>query len=161
MTQASPTMNPELKLDIHIEASPEKVWKALTDNIGEWWPSEFFIGGKEGERSYHLEAKPGGHMYETYKDGGGLVWGTVAHVIQGELLQLTGHRFPRWAGPTLSFYEYKLTPTDSGCTLSFSEASIGNWTEKNNADMKHGWTFLFDGVLKAYCEGREKPSWGE
>ena len=148
-----------IEMETHIAASPATVWRALTDNIGDWWPAEFFIGGEAGKRRYVLEATPGGRVYEEWDDGGGMLWGQVWTVMPEKLLQVSGHTFPDWGGPLVSFLSYRLEATDGGCTLRFSERILGHSTDANNADRKKGWTYLYAEVLKAHVEGRPIPQW--
>lgn len=159
MTDAAVETNTEIELETRIAASPETVWQALTENAGEWWPPEFYIGGEEGKRSYHLEAFPGGRVYEEWDDGGGLLWGQVCNAVPAQLLQVIGYTFPEWGGPSIMFGTWKLTATDDGCILHFTEHTLGRTPEHYVAEKMKGWTFLMDGVLKAYIEGTEPPRW--
>ena len=40
--------------EIFIEASRERVWEAITDRIGEWWPKEYLISADA--KSFALES---------------------------------------------------------------------------------------------------------
>lgn len=55
-----------IDMEVEIAAPPAQVWSALTENIGEWWPAEFYAGGEAGKRSFTLESVPGGRMVETW-----------------------------------------------------------------------------------------------
>ncbi len=159
MTHTNADTSEEITMEVPIAASPETVWKALTDDAGEWWPAEFYIGGEAGKRSYHIEAWPGGRVYEQWEGGGGLLWGQVWHAVPGKLLQVSGNAFPEWGGPAITFITWMLAATDSGCTLHFTEHTLGKTTPNNVAEKVKGWTFLLDGVLKAYIEGTTPPAW--
>ena len=147
-----------VRLEIHIAASTEATWRALTDGIGEWWPAEFYIGGEAGKRSYHLEAKPGGRMYEEWEDGGGLLWGQVFTVIPQKMLQVVGHTFPQWGGPTLLFGTWSLEETEAGTTLRFEDDTLGVSSDADTAEKQKGWVYLM-GTLKAHIEGTTPPVW--
>lgn len=55
-----PTEIAQLTLETQIDAPPEWVWQALTENIGGWWPVEFFAGGEDGKRnSWHNRKRMG------------------------------------------------------------------------------------------------------
>lgn len=149
---------PEIKLETRIAAAPETVWEALTDKAGEWWPAEFYIGGEPGKRSYHLEAWPGGRVYEEWEGGGGLLWGQVCHAVPNQLLQVTGYTFPEWGGPSIMFGTWNLTATDHGCTVHFTEHTLGKTSEHYAAEKEKGWKFLM-AVMKAHIEGTEPPGW--
>ncbi len=81
-------------MEVRITGSVEAVWKALTDDIGAWWPETFFAGGEPEKRRYYLEPEPGGRMYETWEGGGGILWATVVAMDPAKLLQVSGTTFP-------------------------------------------------------------------
>ncbi len=159
MTDATIAANQEVLVETKIKASPATVWKALTDDIGLWWPAEFYIGGTEGARSYSLEARPGGRVYEEWDEGGGLLWGQVCTAVPEKMLQATGFTFPQWGGPSIGFLTWTLEADGEGCSLRFTEQTLGMSSEGNRAEKTKGWTFLFGGVLKAHVEGTPPPKW--
>ncbi len=158
MTETATDTSAEIQLEVQIAATPETVWEALTHKAGEWWPAEFYIGGEEGKRSYRLEAWPGGRVYEEWDDGGGLLWGQVCTAVPNQTLQVTGHSFPDWGGPSIMFATWKLSASGDGCTLHFSERALGETPEHYAAEKDKGWRFLMD-VMKAYIEGTTPPEW--
>lgn len=151
----------DLHMEIEIDGSPEKVWQALTDDIGAWWPEDGYAGGKTGRRRYALEAKPGGRMYESWDDGGGLLWGTVVTIEPGRMLQVIGHTFPNWGGPATWFATWSLEGDGSSTVLTFSESTVGLISAVTAEQKEGGWKFLFEGALKSYVEGRPAPAWEE
>lgn len=159
MSEATPAQIAEVIVEVEIEASPEKVWHELTEGIGAWWPAEFYAGGEEGKRSYHLEATPGGRMYEAWDGGGGLLWGQVATIDPGKLLQVIGYTFPVWGGPSTWFGSWQLSEGESGCQLRFTESTVGRVSDSNLNEKEKGWSYLFGGVLKAHVEGKPIPAW--
>ncbi len=102
MTIENATMA-NIDMEIEIHASSDKVWQSLTENIGQWWPADFYTGGVEGGRGFSLEAFPGGRMMESWDDGGGLLWGNVVFIQPGIKLQLLGSTFPNWSRPRWSW----------------------------------------------------------
>lgn len=148
-----------LTMKIEIQASPKEVWRALTENIGQWWPADFYGGGEDGKRSYELEAFPGGRMFETWDGGGGLLWGNIVTVDPNKRLEVLGAVFPSFGGPTEWFGSWDLAETTTGrTTVSFIESSIGRLTEAGGADRDKGWTFLWN-CMKAHIEGNPEPAW--
>lgn len=145
-------------LETKINAPPEKVWAALTDRIGEWWPADFYAGGEDGKRNYVLEAHPGGRMYEDWGDGSGNLWATVIGVQPNELLQVVGHVLPNWGGPTQWYGTWKLKGDASGTTMSYSESDVGRVSAEGSAEKDKGWSFLW-ASMKAYIEGTPPPVW--
>ncbi|MEO0996371.1 MAG: SRPBCC domain-containing protein [Pseudomonadota bacterium] len=141
-----------MTMEVEIEASPKAVWEALTDDIGQWWPADFYAGGEAGSRDFRLEARPGGRMYEEWGSGGGVLWGTVVTADPRKCLQVIGHLFPEWGGPSEWYGSWTLKPTAGGTTLQFSESAIGRVTAESTAKKDEGWRFLWS-ALKAHVEG--------
>ena len=150
-------MTDEIRLELEIDASPARVWTALTDGIGEWWPAEFYSGGEDGHRTTSLDPSPGGLMKEIWEGGGGLVWGTVVAVEPEKKLQIQGTTFPDWGGPNVWFGTWSLEAIDGGTRLGFTESAIG----KSAASQKlAGWEFLM-GALRHHVHGTPCPAFGE
>ncbi len=148
----------QLSMETEINAPPERVWKALTEDIGKWWPAEFFAGGEEGKRSYILEARPGGRMFEQWNNGGGVLWGTVVGIEPNVSLQVLGALFPNWGGPSQWYGTWKLSSHKGGTKLAFSESSIGQISAGHDSEKTQGWMFLW-GSMKAFVEGDPPPAW--
>ena len=149
----------DTKMETSIGGDVAAVWQALTDDIGAWWPEEFYAGGEPAKRCYHLEAKPGGRMYEEWEDGGGTLWGTVVALEPRKRLQVMGTTFPNWGGPSFWFGTWELEADGAATILRFTESSIGRLSESRAEQTAKGWRFLFGEVLKAYVEGQPVPEW--
>ena len=62
-----------IEAEIQIDASPEKVFEALTTGIDAWWPHRTAEKAK-----IVFEAAPGGRIYEDHGEAGHIMYGTVA-----------------------------------------------------------------------------------
>lgn len=150
----------EVHVEVEIDAPIDKVWTALIDEIGEWWPADFYTGGRDGARTFKIEAEPGGRMMEVWDDGGGLLWGTVVTFDPGVQLQILGSLFPNWGGPSQNFGTWELEIAGSGTRMRYSEHSVGQVSEAGGEERTVGWKFLSD-TMKAHVEGEAAPAWGE
>ncbi len=150
----------QLTMQVQIAAPPHKVWQALTENIGQWWPAEFYAGGAAGERNFSLETFPGGRMLEQWDGGGGVLWGTVVCIDPNVRLQVLGTTFPNWGGPSQWYGSWDLTKTDQGTELVFSESALGRVSQDGLAEKDKGWKFLWL-TLKAHTEGTPPPAWAD
>ena len=147
-----------LTMEIEISASADKVWSALTTDIGKWWPADFYAGGSDGARTFVLEASPGGRMYEDWKNGG-VLWGTVVGVNPGKQLQITGSVFPSFGGPTQWYGTWDLKENTTNSTiLTFSEVGMGRVSDKGTEEKVKGWGYLW-GCMHAFIDGRAAPAW--
>jgi uncharacterized protein YndB with AHSA1/START domain len=143
----------EVVVETNIQASPHEVWQALTENIGHWWPADFYAGGEDGKRSFSIEAKPGGLMKETWSNGGGVLWGTVICANPGVQLQVLGALFPNWGGPSQWFGSWDLSASGTGTKLRFSESTVGRIADAGLGEKQEGWEFLGN-ALKEYAENQ-------
>ena len=148
-----------LRVEVRIEASAEKVWEALTSDIGKWWPRIFCCGAGSGEPTFKIEARPGGRMFEDWGNDEGLLWGTVVRVQRPNHLDLTGMTGPDWGGPNAMYAGFTLVEEGAETVVTFSEASFGRIAPDHAAEKEKGWKFLLEGALKAHLEGRDPPEW--
>ncbi|MEM8995522.1 MAG: SRPBCC domain-containing protein [Acidobacteriota bacterium] len=156
---AAPALIAGVTVETVINGPREAVWRSLTEHIQAWWPENFYVGGESGKRRFVLEDQIGGRMYEEWGDGGGLLWGTVCTLRPGELLQIVGHTFPDWGGPSQWYGTLTLEPADGGVRVRFSESAVGQVDPKRLRGNQKGWDFLFCRALKAHVEGAPAPAW--
>lgn len=148
----------QIQMELTIAADPEAVWQALVDDIGQWWPADFYAGGQQGKRTFKFEAEPGGRMVELWDDGGGLLWGTVITVEPNKRLQALGTLFPNWGGPALNYATWELEKKGSETVLRFSESTMGRLSDDGMEEKDKGWRFLMES-MKAHIEGNDAPTW--
>ncbi len=147
-----------LTLQIMIDAAPAAVWQGLTDDIGRWWPADFYSGGEPGQRGFTLDAAPGGQMVETWDNGGGVLWGTVVAMDPQQSLRVLGHLFPGWGGPSQWYGSWTLQAAGKQTQLEFSETSMGLLSDDGLEETTKGWEYLWRN-LKAHVEGQPAPAW--
>lgn len=143
-----------IQMEIVIAAPPAKVWSALVDNIGEWWPDDFYAGGVAGQRTFQLEARPGGRMYEGWGNDDGVLWGTVVSVETNKTLQVLGHLFPNWGGPSQWYGSWSLEERKGQTLLTFSESAFGAAPSDGGEEKTDGWMLLWS-ALKVHVESRQ------
>lgn len=142
----------QYELEIAIEASRERVWKALFEETNFWWLPDFHVAGPDSTVTF--DPNPGGRgLIEVTADGGGLLWYSVQMIMPTQFkVYLVGHVAPEWGGPTTSSLRLAILENDSGCILQVTDARHGNVDEKHIASNQDGWTQLFSDGLKAYVE---------
>lgn len=148
-----------VRVETRIEGDPARVWEAMTREIGAWWPDAFYAGGEPGAREMQLDVEPGGKLFESWDDGGWLLWGTLVSVSPGRKLEFTGVTFPQWGGPNLMLGAWEVEPDGDGANVRVTESTIGRVSDEAAREKEKGWRFLFDGALKAHVEGRDAPAW--
>ena len=58
----------QYEFQVEIEATPARVWRALTDQLSSWWLPDFHMLGEDSVVT--LEPKPGGRLFEQRGDDG-------------------------------------------------------------------------------------------
>jgi len=132
--------------EIGINAPRDKIWKALTSEIGSWWA--FHIG--EPGSTIKLDATLGGQFSETWGDGEGALWGTVTYLKRGSLLRLTGALGMKGHGTNT--YEYVLEDRDGGTLVKLSHYCHGHDDPDIEKNYTGGWQELLGKYLKGFVE---------
>ncbi len=77
-----------IEQEVTIEASPERVFDALTNELSAWWGAPYLVS--DAAKALILEPRIGGRFYEDWGDGQGAQWATVTSIKRNEVLELTG-----------------------------------------------------------------------
>ncbi len=138
------------ELQIPIDASKAKVWRALTEETNAWWLPDFHM--VDADSVVSLDARAGGHLIESKADGGSLLWYTVHMCIPEQSLHLVGFMAPEWGGPATTMLELSLEETDTGTQLVVRDALFGQVTKSVAKSLEEGWGKLFGQGLKQHAE---------
>ena len=136
----------DIQQEVTFDATTEKVWAALTTDIGKWWA---FRVGEEGS-SITLEPRLGGHFVERWGDGEGTIWGTVVDFRLGKQLRLKGGLGMDGAG--INDYKYELEAKGDKTLLKLSHHGIGYRDPKSEQNYREGWTTLLEKHLIAWLD---------
>ncbi len=139
-----------LSLEVTLAASQARVWKALTTEIGKWWPKEFYINAKT--KKFVLNPVLGGLWLEDYGKSGGQVWAMVIGIEKEESLLLKGHLSPELGGPAISFIHFALEKKGKTTNLRFSDSIFGEISSRLNRNLKKDWNNILLKGLKPYVE---------
>lgn len=143
-----------LSLEVSLAASRAKVWKALTEEIGIWWPTEFYQtkATEAASNKLRLEATPGGLWVVDRGKEGGQVWGMVIGLEKQESLLLKGHLTPELGGPAISFLHFVLQSNKRKTVLQFTDTIFGEISSKLHHSLKKDWEKILKKALKQYVE---------
>ncbi len=140
----------QFSLEIEIGGDVKKTWRALTEQIDEWWLPDFREAGEGSVVS--LDTGAGGHLVERTPDGTSLLWYTVLRSQPEKVIELYGASSPDWGGPSLSFLKLELVPNDAGCVLQITVTLSGRVTDLLQQNLNEGWQQLFGEGLKNFVE---------
>jgi uncharacterized protein YndB with AHSA1/START domain len=134
----------DIALDVAIAAPADEVYAALTKDPGGWWGHPYV---RQDATGLELEPRLGGHLVETWSDGGALL-ATVTALTAGRNLALTG---PFHLGLALGIADFELTPDGDSTALRFSFRAVGAIDTAIVERFGAGWTELI-GRLKTMVE---------
>lgn len=141
----------QIEQEVLINAPREQVFKALTEQAGDWW--EFRIAPKGVPSQFTFEPVPGGQFIERWRENEGAVWGNVYYVNAPEEIRLQGHLGMQ--GAVNSAYTYRLIEKDGATLLQLSHSASGiiqeDWEQKHT----EGWKYLLGTLLKEYVEKKQ------
>lgn len=136
----------EINQEITLNAAPERVWDALTVDIGQWWA---YHVGEEGS-TISLDARLGGRFEERWGNGDGSIWGEVIDLRKGERLRLKGSLGVTGAG--INDYIYELEARGAGTILKLSHHGMGHRDPSTEKNYTEGWNDLLLRFLPAWLE---------
>ncbi len=145
----------DIQQELRINAPRATVWQALTRDIGRWWPAKFYVG--KAPVRFALEPQVGGRVFEDWGDGEGSLWGTVATVRVGELLQWTADLPADYGGPARNMTTFRLNDDGEGTRLQFRDTLFGELSEEFGEQLTQGWGFLLRQCLQPWAETGRQP----
>lgn len=115
-----------VKHEAAIKATPERVYSALTGEIGLWWNPDHTYS--HDSKNLSIEARPGGCFCEKLPNGGGVQHMTVVFVSPGNVLRMTGTVGPLQASGLAGSMTWKLTEA-AGATRLELAYSVGGYMQ--------------------------------
>ncbi len=143
-----------VEVEVTVGAPRERVWRALVEEAGQWWPRDFYVG--QAPKGFILEARPGGRVYEDWGNDAGALWYTVLVVEPPTVLELAGHLTPAFGGPATTTARITLTQQGESTVVKVEDAIFGRVDEHTVPRLKEGWRALMGRGLKAHVE-RQTP----
>ncbi|SDN25336.1 transcriptional regulator, ArsR family [Fictibacillus solisalsi] len=139
-----------IEQEIFMNAPREKVYKALTEDVQDWW--EFRLAPKDQSSQLIFNPVLGGQFIEKWGENQGAVWGNVYYVNAPEEIRLQGHLGMQ--GAVNSAYTYRLIEKDGGTLLQLSHTASGIIKEDWKQEHTNGWEYLLGTLLKNYLENK-------
>jgi uncharacterized protein YndB with AHSA1/START domain len=137
----------EFEAEVHVAASPETVWEAMTTGIGEWWPHSFV------DHPFRVALEPtiGGRFYEQFDESGaGALFAHVIYLEPRKVLRITGPMGLR--GSATYTKTYRLEASRGGTTVRTSASILGAITQETADSYRTGGQQVLDS-LKRHVEG--------
>jgi len=138
------------EVEVTLGAPRERVWKALVEEAGQWWPRDFYVG--KAPKGFIIEARPGGRVYEDWGNDAGALWYTVLVVEAPGLLELAGFLTPTFGGPATTTARVTLRELGDATVVKVEEAVFGRVDENTVPRLREGWRTLMGQALKDHVE---------
>jgi DNA-binding transcriptional ArsR family regulator len=126
MNETDPVRSVRVSCELHIRASPKRVFDVMTRRASEWYPHSY---GGDRTRAVVLEPQLGGRHYEDWGDGTGHLYG---HVTGWDPPRAWSTRGRLSAGTVLDS-SYELTADADGVVVRVSKVAIGPLTDDEPA----------------------------
>lgn len=138
-----------LVVEVPIEATPAKVWAALTKDVGKWWPKHFYT--TENPKTYVVEGKLGGRVFEDWGDGAGAMWGTVVVWNPIQKMVWACEMYPGFGGPGRSFVTFELAKQGKATVVRLTDSGLSPEANGHKSSLESGWAELL-GYAKGFAE---------
>jgi uncharacterized protein YndB with AHSA1/START domain len=105
-------------LDIEINATPDRVWRALTAETEQWW-----VSSTADSLRLTLEPRPGGRLFRDLGQDAGHLWAFVQVIKPPKLLELVGPMFTSLA--INHHVAFRLEPKADATIVKYSHRAFG------------------------------------
>jgi uncharacterized protein YndB with AHSA1/START domain len=144
----------DVRQEVLVEASPERVFDAALDITG-WWGRPYLISKEATD--IVLEPRPGGRVTEVWGKDQGALWATVTAIGRPRILELTGNIGIDTA--VVVVLRLELTPEGDGTRVAFSLQASGDIPEGTEHTYGGGSADLL-GRLKTFVETSTRQGLG-
>lgn len=134
-----------IALEFAIRATPERVYEAITREIGAWWTHAYRKGS-----TVSLDARVGGAFGEAWP-GGGALYATLTYLEPPRKLRLQGPM--GMSGAVACSMEFELEARDGGTRLSLVHDILGRIEAGTVESYRAGWKELLGESLTRHVEG--------
>jgi len=107
-----------VKTVVTIKAAPDRVYKALVDEVGQWWESSHTFSGDA--KNLSITATPGGCFCEKLPNGGGVIHAQIVYVAPGETLRMAGAIGPLQEHGVTASQTWTFARSGEGTTVTFT-----------------------------------------
>jgi len=128
----------DVALEWPVAAPVQKVWDALFNAPGSWWPAEHRLYGAESTMSF--APRLGAELREE-RGGQGLVWYNVTALDPLRSVDMIGHLAARFGGPATSLLHIEIAPgaEEGTSVLKLTDSVFGRIGPGLRASLTEGW----------------------
>ena len=108
---------------IALDASPEAAYRAITEEVSNWWIADHTWSGDAANLS--IDARAGGCFCEKLADGGSMQHMLITWAQPGKELRMTGGLGPLQMMGVHGGMQWRLKPADEGSVLEYNYVVTG------------------------------------
>ena len=136
-----------LEAELHLAATPEKVFRVMTEDTLSWFPHTY---GEERTKAVVFEPRVGGSVYEDWGDGAGHLYGIVTAYDPPRSCSMRTRLMP---GSTMDT-SYTLTTDGDETVLAVSRVAVGPFSDDDVAGVRaYGDIAKFEDAIRAAVDG--------
>jgi uncharacterized protein YndB with AHSA1/START domain len=123
----------DVEAQVDVPVPPSDVWRALTEEVGRWWPHTF----TDEPFAIRLEPVIGGRFYEQFDEAGaGALYATVTYLEPPRILRVSGPMGMRTAA--IYVKTYRLEPVEGGTRIRTTASTMGDVAEGTREGYRAG-----------------------
>ena len=146
MTDSTPVIEP-VRRSVEVGCTPHDAFRIFIDDIDAWWPLSTHSIGQEKTVSCLFEAREGGRIYETHRDGSLHLWGTVTSWEPPDRVVFSWH--PGRDATTAQEVELRFVAAEAGTRVELEHRrweTLGDRAAETRDAYQSGWA----GVLARF-----------
>ena len=143
---AAVATQPPIEQELSLQAAPEQVFRALTDEIDAWWGYRITTDSR-----IYLESRVGGRFYEAFNNGGGALYAIVTYLKPGEEIRLNGSMGLADEAAS-NLVHFSLRQQHGTTRLRLTHRFLGRVNAVMVDTFKRSWEDLLPQQLKAFVE---------
>jgi uncharacterized protein YndB with AHSA1/START domain len=146
--ESFPVESMRIVIDMHMNASPEQIFAALTTGVAIWWGPGYLESAKLA-RDLILEPRLGGRFYESWDDSStdkdGALLGNVIQIKKLQLIKVAGY-FGLEEHCAFGVVSIWLKRQDGGTLVKFQHDATGDLDEAIKETQMITWQNLLDAL---------------
>lgn len=119
--------------ELRLPATPDRAYRAITEEIGSWWSAEHTYSGDAASLS--LDARAGGCFCEQLANGGSVEHMRVVFAAPGRRLRLSGGLGPLQRMGMSGSMEFVLDGAGDAASLLLFQYTVSGFTPDGRPDM--------------------------
>lgn len=146
-------MKHSFEVSVVVPQDRSHAWEYYFNQTNAWWSKDYHTS--KCTKRFTIETFIGGQVYESYGEGGGLIWGEVIGVQYNEWLLIRGNLSREFGGPAITMEKFNFEEMGTDTKLQYYCDFIGNVKPKSIQSLYDGWKEILQVHYKDYCVAKK------